>query len=107
LGKTIVSQFYDEAAAENAAAEFDKVFAQNQLPDEIPEVRISAKPIMTSKLLMHCKLVSTGGEGKRMIRQSGVSVDGKKVTDPNAEITPTTGMVVQVGKRKFARLIIK
>jgi tyrosyl-tRNA synthetase len=51
--------------------------------------------------------VSTGGEGKRMIRQSGVSVDGKKVTDPNAEITPTTGMVVQVGKRKFARLIIK
>jgi tyrosyl-tRNA synthetase len=107
LGKTIVSQFYDEAAAENAAAEFDKVFAQNQLPDEIPEVRISAKPIMTSKLLMHCKLVSTGGEGKRMIRQSGVSVDGKKVTDPNAEITPTTGMVVQVGKRRFARLRVE
>ena len=107
LGKTIVAQFCDESAAENAAVEFDKVFAQGQLPDEIPEVRISAKPIMTSKLLMHCKLVSSGGEGKRMIRQAGVSIDGKKVTDPNMEITPADGMIVQVGKRKFARLKTK
>jgi len=107
LGKTIVAQFYDEAAAENAAAEFDKVFAQRQLPDDMPEVKISAAPIMASKLLLHCGLVESGGEGKRMIKQSGVSIDGEKISEPNMEITPVDGMIVQVGKRKFARLKTK
>ncbi len=107
LGKTIVSQFYDEPAARTAAAEFDKVFAQRQLPDEISEVEIPAKPISASKLLLHCKLVSTGGEAKRMIKQGGASIDGKKLDDPNGEITPKNGMVLRVGKRKFARLKVK
>jgi tyrosyl-tRNA synthetase len=62
---------------------------------------------MASKLLLHCKLVSTGGEAKRMIKQSAVSIDSRKVNDPNEKITPAGGMVVQVGKRKFARLRIK
>jgi tyrosyl-tRNA synthetase len=107
LGKTIVAQFYDQSAAQAAAAEFDKVFAQSQLPDEIPEVKITAEPISASKLLLHCKLVSTGGEAKRMVKQGGASIDGKKLDDPNAEITPEDGMVVRVGKRKFARLKLK
>lgn len=104
LAKTIVSEFYDGAAAETAAVEFDKIFAKGQLPSDIPEIEITAEPIMASKLLVYCKLVSSGGEAKRMIKQSGVSVDGVKITDPNKEITPSDGMVVQVGKRKFARL---
>jgi len=107
LGKAIVTQFYDEAAAENAAAEFDKVFAQGQLPDDVPLVEISSEPIMASKLVVRCGLVSSGGEAKRMIKQSGVSIDSKKVTDPNAEITPKDGMVIQVGKRRFAKLRLK
>jgi len=107
LGKTIVAQFYDQSAAQAAAAEFDKVFAQSQLPDEIPLVKITAEPISASKLLLHCKLVSTGGEAKRMVKQGGASIDGKKLDDPNTEITPKDGMVVRVGKRKFARLKMK
>jgi tyrosyl-tRNA synthetase len=104
LGKTIVSQFYDEAAAIAAAAEFDKVFAQGQLPDEIPEITLRAKTISVKQLLLTCKLVSTGGEAKRMIKQSAATIDGEKLTDPNAEITPKDGAVVRVGKRKFAKL---
>jgi len=104
LSKTIVAQFYDEAAAQTAADEFDKVFAQGQLPDEIPDVKIPAEPIAASKLLLACKLVSTGGEAKRMVKQGGASINGKKLNDPNAEITPKDGMVVRVGKRKFAKL---
>jgi tyrosyl-tRNA synthetase len=107
LGKTIVAQFYNEATAEQAAAEFDKVFAQGQLPDEIPEVEITAEPIAASKLLVYCKLVSSGGEAKRMIKQSAASIDGKKLNDPNAEIAPKNRMVIRVGKRNFARLKIK
>jgi tyrosyl-tRNA synthetase len=104
LGKTIVSQFYDEQTAQAAAAEFDKIFAQKQLPDEIPDVDISAEPVAASKLLLHCKLVSSGGEAKRMIKQSAAGIDGKKLDDPHAEITPKDGMIIRVGKRKFARL---
>ena len=104
LGKIIVSQFYDESAAQVAAAEFDKVFAKGQLPDEIPDIDIPAEPIAASKLLLHCKLVSSGGEAKRMIKQSAAGIDGEKLDNPNTEITPKDGMIIRVGKRKFARL---
>ena len=104
LGKMIVSQFYGEGAADAAAAEFEKVFAQGQLPEEIQEVEMSAEPISAGKLLLACKLVSSGGEAKRMIKQSAASIDGEKLTDPNAEIPPKEGAVIRVGKRKYARL---
>jgi len=107
LGKTIVTQFYNEAAAQTAAAEFEKVFAQRELPDDIPEVVIANTAISLKQLLLFCKLVETSGEAKRMIKQSAVSIDGQKVNDPNEQITPTKGMVVQVGKRKFAKLKVK
>ncbi len=105
LGKTIVAQFYDRAASDAAAAHFDQVFAQKQLPDEIPEIEIAAEPVTAAKLLLACKLVSTGGEAKRMIKQGGASIDGQKLTDPNAQISPKNEMIVRVGKRKFAKLI--
>ena len=104
LGKMIVKQFYNEATAEIAAAEFDNVFAQNKLPDDIPDVEITAEPITAAKLLLHCKLVASGGDAKRMIKQSAASIDDKKLSDPNAEIIPADGMIVRVGKRKFAKL---
>ena len=104
LGKTIVAQFYNDATAQLAAAKFDKVFAQRQLPDDIPEIQIAAEPIMASKLLLACKLVPSGGEAKRMIKQSAVSINNNKINDPNAQITPTEGMIIQVGKRKFAKI---
>ena len=108
LGKTIVSQFHGPQAANAAAAEFDKVFAQGQLPDDMPEVACCpTAPISVKNLLTTCKLVETGGEAKRMVQQGGVSIDGQKAADPNTEVTPRDGMVVQVGKRRFARLRVK
>ncbi|MBL7152998.1 MAG: tyrosine--tRNA ligase [Phycisphaerae bacterium] len=104
LGKTIVVQFYDEPAATAAAAHFDKVFAQKQLPDEIPEIALPADRISVKQLLLACNLVSTGGEAKRMVAQAAVSIDSRKVHDPNQDIKPKNAMVVQVGKRKFARI---
>jgi tyrosyl-tRNA synthetase len=104
LGKTIVTQFYNEAAADTAAAEFEKVFAQGQLPDDIPEVVIAHTTITVKQLLLSCKLVETGGEAKRMVAQAAVTIAGNKIKDPNAQITPVDGMVIQVGKRRFAKL---
>jgi len=121
LAKTIVAQFWDKTPSDTlsinvsdtvasisdaVALEFDRVFAQKQLPEEIPEVEIPAQPIAASKLLLACKLVPSGSEAKRMIKQGAVEIDGNRIDDPNAEITPKDGMVIQVGKRKFAKLKI-
>ncbi|MCK5171918.1 MAG: tyrosine--tRNA ligase [Planctomycetes bacterium] len=107
LGKTIVTQFYDAAVADAAVANFENVFAQNKLPDDMPVVTISAEPITAAKLLIHCKLVATGGEAKRAVKQGGAKINDKKLTDPNQQIAPEDGMIVQVGKRKFAKLNVK
>jgi len=107
LGKTIVSQFYNEKCAEAAAEHFEKVFAQNQLPDDISEIEIAGGPVPASKLLIACGLVSTGGEAKRAIKQGGARIDEEKLTDPNAMVTPVNGMIVRIGKRKVAKLKVK
>ncbi len=107
LGKAIVTQFHGPEAAEAAAAEFEKVFAQGQLPDDIPDIAIAAEPVSVKQLLLACKLVNSGGEAKRAVTQGGVSVAGQKVTDPNAQITPADGAIVQLGKRRYARLRVQ
>ncbi|MCH7918604.1 MAG: tyrosine--tRNA ligase [Planctomycetes bacterium] len=107
LGKAIVAQFHHDAAACAAADHFDKVFRQKEVPAEIAVVVIGDEALMASKLLMECKLVASGGEGKRMIRQGGASIDGQKLTDPKAMVSPRDGAVVKVGKRKFAKLSVR
>jgi tyrosyl-tRNA synthetase len=104
LAKMIISQFYDDKAAILAAEQFEKVFSQKQLPDEMPEFKLSAEPVSVKQLLINCKLVESGGDAKRMCAQSAVTIDGQKVADPNAQITPANGMTIHVGKRKFARI---
>ncbi|MHC4115124.1 MAG: tyrosine--tRNA ligase [Planctomycetota bacterium] len=106
LGKTVIAQFYNEKAADLSAAQFDKVFAQGQLPDDIPEVEIPYGTNTFNKVVTLSHKLSSS-EAKRMIRQSAVSVDGKKIIDPNAQITPADGMIIQVGKRRFAKLKVK
>jgi tyrosyl-tRNA synthetase len=107
LGKKIVEQFYSQAAADEAAAEFDRVFAKKQLPEDMPVFETTSAPVSVKQLLVSCGMVSSGGEAKRTCAQSGVTIDGNKVTDPNAQITPKDGMVIQVGKLRFARIAVK
>ena len=102
----IVTQFYGSELADVAAAEFEKVFAQGQLPDEIPEVLLPGETLSVKQLLTLCRLVDSGGEAKRMVAQGGVSIDGQKASDPNASVTPANGMIVQVGKRRFAKVTV-
>jgi tyrosyl-tRNA synthetase len=103
LGKTIVAQFYDKAAAAAAAAEFDKVFAKKQMPDDIPQWLLPPEPISVKRLLVSCGAVASTSEAKRMVAQGAVSVDGVKIIDPNQEIMPA-GQVVRVGKLIFGQI---
>ena len=107
LGKIIVEQFHGEDAAQAAADEFERVVVQKQLPDDMPQVPVSPDPVAAAKLIFQCGLVESGGEAKRMIKQGGVEIDARRITDANEVITPMDGMILQVGKRKYVKLIVR
>jgi tyrosyl-tRNA synthetase len=103
LAKNIIAQFYDESAGETAAANFEKVFAQNQLPDDIPTIALSSSMESTTTILTQCFDVS-GSEAKRMVKQGGVKIDGKKIDNPNQQFAPKDGWIVQFGKRNIKKI---
>ena len=108
LAKQIILQYHDEAAAEAAEAEFISIFANKELPEVIPEMELvseGAKEYWVPKLLSLLGLVNSTSEGKRLLEQGGVKVDGEKHLDN--EILVKDGMVLQAGKRKFVRIRLK
>jgi len=106
LAKELVARFHDEAAADAAERNFEKVFAQHKLPDEIPEKTISVddETIWLPKLLVEAGLVKSTSDGRRMIKQNAVSVDGEKVQEINTDIPAQGSVLLQVGKRRFCRV---
>ncbi len=105
LGKEIVKMYHNEELARWAAEEFDRVHAQRALPEDIPIVKLdSSERVLLAKLLASIGLVPSNSEGRRLIKQGGVRVNGEQIKDVNAEIEPKDGMILQVGRRKFAKL---
>ncbi|NMB26060.1 MAG: tyrosine--tRNA ligase [Firmicutes bacterium] len=111
LARKIVERFHDADAALAAEAEFDRVFKENQIPEDIPEIELSLDDLEDGKiwlprLLAQAGLVSSNGEGRRLIQQGGVRIDGEIVDDPELDWLAKSGTVVQIGKRRFARVIL-
>lgn len=110
LAREIVSMYHGADAAREAENEFMKIFQKGELPDEIPEVFFSSAELQNSiwlpKLLVLCKLVDSTSEAKRLITQGAVKINGQRITDNTLEILATNGMVIQVGKRKFVKLVV-
>jgi len=107
LGKYIVRAYHNDEQAEWAAAEFDRIHAQHELPDEMPEVRVTGEEQPLAKLLAQIGMVKSNSEARRLIQQGGVKVGGEAVGDVNATIAPTTGLILQIGRRKFAKLVVE
>ncbi|MCI5149813.1 MAG: tyrosine--tRNA ligase, partial [Candidatus Electrothrix sp. MAN1_4] len=107
LAKELVARFHDQDAADAAEKNFEQVFKRHELPDDIPEKQLNAEEgqtIWLPKLLLEAGLVKSTSDGRRMVKQNAVSVNGEKVADVNAEI-PTDGEVLlKVGKRRFCRV---
>ncbi len=106
LGKKIVSLYYSHKAAEEAAAEFEKVFSKKELPEDMPVHALSKNPITLSELLVEAKIVTSKGEAKRLVEQGGVEIDGAVEKDWRKEIAFKGEEVVRAGKRKFVRILI-
>ncbi len=104
LAKEIVTRFHSAAAAEAAEMDFNHR-ANGGVPDELTEVRLTGVPMGVAALLKAAHLVPSSSEGVRMIEQGGVRIDGAVVSDKGLKLGAGT-YVVQVGKRKFARVIL-
>ncbi len=106
LAHELVARFHGRAAADRAAEEFIQQFRQKEIPDDIPEIAAAAgDKVWICKLLVDAGLVSSNGEARRMVKQGGVRIDGEKISDANLEIGLDAPLVLQVGKRRFARVI--
>jgi tyrosyl-tRNA synthetase len=105
FAQEIVARFHDKAAAEHALADFEARFRQNALPEDMPEVTLSGEsewPI--ARVLKDAGLTASTSEALRMISQGGVRLDGEKVSDRDLKLKTGACVVLQVGKRKFARV---
>ena len=93
-------------AARAAEENFEKIFKKGGVPDDVPEMRHTATaPVSLPQLLVDAGLVTSTSDGRRMIKQSAVSLDGEKVTDVDAVVEPKGEMLIKVGKRRFSKVI--
>jgi tyrosyl-tRNA synthetase len=106
LAKEIVTRFQDQDAADAAEKNFEQVFKKHELPDDIPEKELAVEgdSIWLPKLLLTAELVKSTSDGRRMVKQNAVSVDGVKVADVNAEIPAQGEVLLKVGKRRFCKV---
>ncbi len=108
FAKEIVERFHSRADAERAHREFEARFQRHELPEDLPEVRLSGAsgPMLLTQVLKQAGLTASTSEALRMIEQGGVKLDGERVSDKGIALSPGTTAVLQVGKRKAARVTL-
>jgi tyrosyl-tRNA synthetase len=104
LAREITARFHGALAAEGAVEDFHNR-ARGGIPDDIPEIKLDGAPIGIGQLLKQANLVPSTSEALRMVDQGGVRIDGAVVSDKGLKVNAGT-MVLQVGKRKFARVTL-
>jgi len=106
LGKEIVTRFHDAAAASAAAESFRSRFQRDELPAhlEVLELRCPPEGLPIGSVLRACGLAASTSEGIRLVRQGAVRVAGERISDPRQVLPAGTDAVVQVGKRRIARV---
>lgn len=104
LARELVKDFHGKAAAEQAAKEFARVFAEKKQPEQIPGVQLKEKELALMDLLVKTKLAASKSEARRVILQKGVKINDAVQTDPSEIIALKKGTVVQVGPRRFVKI---
>ena len=108
LARRLVADYHGAQSATEAAAEFERVFARKETPEEVREVRLPSAPgpVWVPKILVGIGLAKSNGEARRLIEQGGVYLDGERLSDTTREVpaTPATTYLFKVGKRHFVRV---
>lgn len=109
LAEELTERFHSRAAAQSAKAEFINRFQKRGLPAEIPEKQITAADgrLGISLVLKQAELTTSTSEARRMVQQGAVRIDGERIEDYEFELAAGASHVIQVGKRRFARVTIK
>jgi len=103
LARTLVRMYHSQTAANDAEKEFDKIFVQKSIPDNIEEFK-RGESINITALLTEAKLAASKGEARRLVDQGGVSIDDERVTDPNMSLPEKDEFILKVGKRRFLKV---
>jgi len=106
LAKYIISWLHGDAAADAAEAEFIKVISKGEMPDQMPELMIGPGPHKLPPLMVQSGLVSSNSEAIRKIKEGAVKIDGERVAADQKEFSFEKPAVLQLGNRKFVRLMI-
>ncbi len=110
LGQALVAKFYSEEAGAEASAEFKRVFAGGQLPEDIQEFAVDAASLDAEghiglmALMTAAGLTKSNGEARRLIQQGAVRINDEKAADPLMKLKPESGMIIKSGKRGFVKL---
>jgi tyrosyl-tRNA synthetase len=108
LARESVRMYHGEAAAEEAQERFDLIHKKGGIPEDVREVELPAgtpDPVWLPKLLAELGLASSSSDGRRLIEGNGVQIDGEPVRDEEVRLDELRGRVLQVGKRRFMRLL--
>lgn len=108
LAQELVARFHGSSAAEDALADFEARFQRNAIPDDLPDVSllVGTEGMPVAQVLRQCGLTATTSESNRMIDQGGVRINGEKLGDKGLVLRSGETVVLQVGKRKFARVLL-
>ena len=105
LAKDIITLYHSRAAADEAAAEFDRIFRDKQLPDDMPEFKIPAAGINIIDLVVTAKLLSSKTEARRKLVEGAFYLENQRITDAALLVRVSAPAVLKVGKRRFLRLV--
>lgn len=107
LAKEVIAIYRTPEEAESAEQEFNRIFREKQKPTEMPEIKLEPKAYPILDLLSELNLITSKNEGRRLIEQGGVRIDDEAQADAQKVIEVKDGTVVQVGKRKFVKIVVQ
>lgn len=104
LAKRLVSMYHSPEAADAACEEFERMFKERGLPDDIPELRVEGAEIWIVKLLTKSGLTGSSNEARRLVTQGGVYIDEKRIKDVEHMVKLDREFILKVGKRRFIKV---
>lgn len=110
LAKFLIKRFHSQAEAQAAEDEFNRIFVEKGLPDEVPDFEVTAEDqVGLAALMVKAQLAASNSEAGRLIQGGGVQIDGEKVSDPRLKIDLKAGasFVLKAGKKKFVKIVVK
>jgi tyrosyl-tRNA synthetase len=109
LAKTLVARFHSQAAAQAAEDEFNRIFVDKGMPDQIDEFKVSAQSVGLVQLMTMAGMTASNSEATRLITGGGVQIDQQKVSDPKLKLDLKAGesIIIKAGKKKFTKIVVQ